>query len=161
MMCIELGYLGVRDMKKYVKPMVEVNEDLAEGIYAASGDSGCWTINSVNKESGGGHERYFEVNTTHSMDVQHISNAFVMEFDFNYPISEARTDFEGAVTVSGNTVRIERNYHGNAYKAGDLVVFKVIVQCADQAMLDGVACTGYRVISCDKSVNVQGNGGDE
>lgn len=30
-------------MKKYEKPIVMINEDLAEGVYAASGD-GCWTF---------------------------------------------------------------------------------------------------------------------
>lgn len=152
-------------MKKYLKPMVEINEDMAEGVYAASGAGygagGCWTITKVEKQSGGGHERNFQIDMHHDFGAQHISLASVVEIEFNYPISNARIDDQGEVTWSGNKVTIKRELHGNAYQAGDLVTYKVHVTTAAASMLDALAAVRWAVDSCDKTVNVQGNGGDE
>jgi len=151
-------------MKKYIKPVVEVNEDLAEGVYAASGSygaGGCWEILSVEKNPGGGDKRDIEVYVNHDLGAQHISNALTIEFEFNYPIASAVIDDVGEVAVSGNKVTVTRILLGNAYTSGDKVSFKVHVGTVDPSFLDTLEVVGYRLVSCDKSANVQGNGGDE
>lgn len=54
---------GEKPMKKYVKPMVLVNEELAEGVYAASGTgtSGGVSVSSIDLTSQG--NQYNKVNT--------------------------------------------------------------------------------------------------
>ena len=67
---------------------------------------------------------------------------------------------EYACTVSGNTVTIYRERLGDAYTSGDNATYKVIASTGDIDTTKALAITNA-TISCTKSVNVQGNGGDE
>lgn len=145
------------DMKKnYVKPMILANDELAEGIYLASGDGDCWTI-SVSKDQAdaGNGASTFRIQANHSTNLQHISSKTTMVISFNQTISSAV--FEGfSASVSGNTVVLERQLLADSYMSGDNFNSMLRVVGEDGNTLQ---CTGA-TISCTKEVNVQGNGGD-
>jgi len=143
---------------KYEKPVVHVNEELAEGVYAASGSVGdCWTVDPVSVQDWNGSHHVFEIRCVHSNAVEHISSASTVELVFNNPIKDAYSEF--SCSFSGNTVTVTRELLANAYKSGDTMTYKVWVQGSDEATTKSMACT-HATISCTKTVNVQGNGGD-
>jgi len=85
-------------MKKYVKPMVLVNEELAEGVYAASG---CLTasINLVNTDTNGSaNKARFNVRLDHKSDDAHISQKQKVVIKFNTAVNVVET---GGSTVTG------------------------------------------------------------
>lgn len=145
---------------KYEKPIVLVNEELAEGVYAASGDPGaadCWTVNPVSVQDWNGSHHVFEVHCVHSNAVEHISSASTVTLTFSSPVTDAYSEFP--CSFSGSSVTITRTLLADAYKSGDNVTYKVWVKGDDEAMTKAITCTGAS-ISCTKTVNVQGNGGD-
>lgn len=147
-------------MKGYEKPMVIVNDGLSEGVYAASGATeaaDCWTVSAKSVQDWNGSHNVFEVHCVHSNAVQHISSASTVTLTFNNTVTDASSEFP--CQFSGNNVTITRELHANAYQSGDDVTYKVWVKSADEATTKGLACVGA-TISCTKTVNVQGNGGD-
>ena len=147
-------------MNTYVKPIIEVNEDLAEGVYAASGvdgngDTDCWTIDGQSVQAWDGSSHVFQIRLSHSDLAHHISAATYVTLTFNYPVVNARSEYE--TSYSGNTVTVVRTLLGDAYQSGDLVTYKVWVQGADEATTKAMALIGATV-SCDRQVNVQGRG---
>lgn len=147
-------------MKNYEKPVVMVNEGLAEGVYAASGD--CWSVEYYKLAQDGlaGDERVFEIKIVHSNQVEHITKSSTIVLTFSDVIHAARTD-ASSCTFSGSTVTVTRTAHGNAYQTGDQATFKVWVKAATNELSAALTCTGAKVTFCEKSVNVQGNGGNE
>ena len=146
-------------MKTYEKPVVLANEELAEGVYAASGAEGgdCWTVDPVSVQDWNGSHHVFEIRCVHSNTVEHISSASTVNLTFSSPLKDAYSEF--TCTFSGSTVTVVRELHANAYKSGDTMTYKVWVQAADEATTKGITCTGA-TISCTKTVNVQGGGAD-
>ncbi|MDD7404077.1 MAG: hypothetical protein SO170_05510 [Butyribacter sp.] len=147
-------------MKKYEKPDAVVIQEVSEGVYVASGDSGsgdCWTVSAKSVQDWNGAYHVFEVKCKHSASVEHISSASTVRLTFSAPLTDAYSEF--TTKFSGNSVTIVRELHANAYKSGDTMTYKVWVKAADEATTKGLACQGA-TISCKKSVNVQGNGGD-
>ena len=140
-------------MKNYEKPVVMVNEGLAEGVYAASGD--CWSVNCypVNPQHVVDGYKHFRVEFQHTDAVTHISTAVEIQLTFNYPIADASGEFSSS--ASGNVVTITRQAHANAYFQGDLVNILLQVKPEDVSIVDALACTGTS-ITCTKGVNVQG-----
>ena len=104
-----------------------------------------------------GSEHVFEIQCTHSTDVEHISSATTVTLTFSNDLTNAHSEFP--CTFSGNTVTINRELHANAYKSGDTMTYKVWVTTGDEATTKAITCTGA-TIECTKTVNVQGNGGD-
>lgn len=140
----------------YEKPIIFVNEELSEGVYAASGSidsSDCWTINPVSVQDWNGSHHVFEIYCIHSDTVEHISSATTVTLTFDRPVTDAYSEFP--CTFSWNTVTITMELHANAYKSGDMMAYKVWVQCSDEVDTRSVNCTSA-VISCNKTVNVQG-----
>ena len=98
-------------MKKYERPVVLVNEELAEGVYAASGANaiqvGCWTA------SGAGRQESVTARTDwrFQIDGYHIAEAHAAKvyitFVFDQDISTA--DFSGypKCSLSGKTAVFE------------------------------------------------------
>ncbi len=144
-------------MKNYEKPIVMINEDMAEGVYAASGD--CWTITTKPTNPWSGKGQIFEVKIVHSTGLQHISTASTVVLTFNHPIVSASAQ-EYSCSVSGNTVTITRERLGDAYDSGDQATYNVEVCAADEATSRALVITSSS-ISCSKAVNVQGGGLDE
>lgn len=147
-------------MKGYEKPMVIVNDGLSEGVYAGSGTAeaaDCWTVDPVSVQDWNGSHHVFEIRCVHSTAVQHISSASTVTLTFNNAVTDAYSEFP--CSFSGATVTVTRELHANAYKSGDTMTYKVWVKAADEATTKSIACVGA-TISCTKTVNVQGNGGD-
>jgi len=148
-------------MKNYEKPIAVVNDELSEGVYAASGASSadCWTINPYSVQDWNGSHHVFEVKIVHSDSVKHISTASTSTITFSNNLQDAYSEGNVSVSFGGNTVTAVRTLHANAYQSGDVATFKVWVQAADEATTKALTVTGA-TISCTKSVNVQGEGGD-
>lgn len=144
-------------MKKYEKPVVMINEELAEGVYAASGD--CWTVTPTSVQPWNGTAHVFEIKIVHQRNLQHISNSSTVVLTFNHPISSA-TAQEYACTASGNTVTITRVRLGDAYESGDEATYKVFATAKDKETTEALAVLSA-TISCEKALNVQGGGGSE
>lgn len=141
---------------KYEKPIIVVNEEVSEGVYASSGSidsADCWTVTPVSVQDWNGSHHVFEIQCIHSNAVEHISSATTITLTFDRPVNDAYSEFP--CTFSGNTVTITRELHANAYKSGDTMTYKVWVRGIDEADTKGISCVGAG-IECNKSVNVQG-----
>ena len=106
----------------YSKPMVTVDQGLAEGVYAASG---CYTASAYihqEPETGRGDYR-IQVNGKHNAD--HTKEAQVLTISFNQNVTYVSG---GAGLISGNgtpTLQVNLSYHQNPTDNigfGDLVV---------------------------------------
>ncbi len=103
-------------MKKYEKPVVMINEELAEGVYAHSGltGTGCYTVivKEIKQELQNGRQNYciqFDAihDTIHHGHLQHL----VITFD--KPVEHV----SGGTLCSGNntqTLVIDYSYHQNS-----------------------------------------------
>lgn len=153
-------------MKEFVAPVVLEIEDLAEGVYAASGfnetdipvapsqpdvTSDCWTINVYRDQQEAGGYSTWRVDCRHSHAVQHISSCTRIFINFNGPVTAAQ--LEGYVSeISGNTVYLTRASHANAYKAGDNFNCLLKIWADDYR---NIALINYG-IDCTHQTNVQG-----
>lgn len=153
-------------MKNYEKPIVVINEELAEGVYAASGFTGpigtsdCWSFDVKDIQAWNGSHHIFEIHLTHHTGLQHISGATTVSVTFSAPLSntsyaEYASTFDGASTIT-----ITRTLLADAYNEGDIVSYKIWAAAVDEATTKALTVLNVTV-SCDKQVNVQGNGGDE
>ena len=147
-------------MKTYEKPVVIENEDLAEGVFAASGDSGsssdCWYVTWSSSQDYVDGAHIFRINATHSTSVVHISSNVTYTVTFNYPVTNAYAENPDFVcSYSGNTVVISRPQHANAYKSGDNVNFMFKVSAADEATTKALSINGISYV-CTHETNVQG-----
>lgn len=83
-----LGLMRRKVMKKYEKPYILIDENIAEGVYAGSG--GCYRF-SANITQGPGIDQleYYviQVNGTHQAADGHHSSDRVVVIEFNKPIS--------------------------------------------------------------------------
>ena len=141
-------------MRNYEKPVVLMCEDIAEGVYAASGsveDPECWSIavNSDQQDAGGYHT--FRVEAHHNLSALHISERTRIEITFTHAVTNA--EFEGFVaTCSGNTVELVRETHGNSYASGDQYNSLLKIWSDDYKEISVVKAN----IFCTHKENVQG-----
>lgn len=112
-------------MKTYSKPIVTVDNGLAEGVYAASGANGCYTSDAYihqTPQTGRGDYR-IQVNGHHVAD--HTKEAQVLTIHFNQNVTYVSG---GAGLISGDgttTLKVKLSYHQNPTDNigfGDLVV---------------------------------------
>lgn len=146
-------------MKNYESPVVLEFEDLAEGIYAASGaaeidyenDTECWTVDVSRDQANAGGYSTFRVHAEHPGSVEHISERTVVTVVFNRPVTNV--EFEGFdVQVSGATATLTRVSHGNSYQSGDNFNTLMKAWSDEPESLEVVSST----IACTHQVNVQG-----
>lgn len=143
-------------MKNYEKPVVLANDEIAEGVYAASGMTGetsgdCWTVEVTKDQSDAGGYCTFRVAARHSDSVTHISTKTVVTIVFNDTVTGA--EFEGfEASVNGNTVTLTRESHANAYYSGDN--FNTLLKIWSPSYKDIQRVSAD--ISCTHAVNVQG-----
>lgn len=95
-------------MKNYEKPMVMVNEELAEGVYAASGAvSTCWFVNWDKKENYDGTWQNFRFEIKHSgEDHAKTGDSIQVVLNFSGEISDAQSWDVSGVSCSGSSVII-------------------------------------------------------
>ena len=135
------------------KPMLLVNDDLAEGVYAASGavSTDCWTVTVRKDQSDAGGYCTFRVDAHHSNSVAHISTKTVVTIKFNDTVTNAQ--FEGfGVQFSGDTVTLTRESHANAYYSGDNFNSLLKIWSPSYKTIQAVSYG----ISCTHATNVQG-----
>ena len=145
-------------MKNYESPVVLKNEELAEGVFTASGADGasstdCWTVGSTSVQDWNGSHHVFQIEAKHSTDVVHITTQVVYTIKFSAPLENAYSEFD--CTFSGNTAVVTRDRHANGYNSGDNVTFKVWAQGADEATTKALSITGISYV-CRHETNVQG-----
>ena len=109
------------------KPMILENNDMAEGIYAASGD-GCYTTTAYihqRPETGRGDYR-IQVDAKHH--ATHTKEQQWLHISFNQAVNYKSCNAQGAQLVSGNgttSLVISMTYHQNGSDSigfGDFVV---------------------------------------
>ena len=111
-------------MEKYSKPMVTVDQGLAEGVYADSG-AGCYKASAyIHQTPGIGRGDYrIQVNGQHHAD--HTKEAQTLTISFNRNVTYVSG---GAGLINGNgtpTLQVKLSYHQNPNDnigLGDLVV---------------------------------------
>lgn len=114
-------------MSNYSKPMISIDNGMAEGVYAASGDAstGCYTAKAYihqTPQTGRGDYR-IQVDGVHSAD--HSNEAQILTISFNQNVTYQSSQ---GTLISGdgtNTLKISYNYHQNPNDnigLGDLVV---------------------------------------
>ena len=141
-------------MTNYEKPVVVSNDDVFEGVYAASGagigggggdatSTDCWSVSGRSVQDWNGSHNVFEISANHSTDV----------ITFNNSLTDAYSEFTSS--FSGNTVTVVRDLHANGYHSGDTVTFKVWAKGADEATTKSLAISGISYV-CRHEVNVQG-----
>lgn len=113
--------------KEYVKPVVEMNEEFAEGVYMASGDGQdtCYTTSArihQTPQEGRGDYR-IQVDGKHHAN--HTKEAQTLHISFNLPVEYVSSGGSLASGNNSNTLKINYNYHQNPTDnigLGDLVV---------------------------------------
>lgn len=142
-------------MKKYERPVVMINEELAEGVYAASGASvvsaeGCWVLDYVSPV----HQEntiytnngvQVQISITHTNPENHLSSAKVT-INFNQTITSILED--SAVTLAtfeGSTVYVTTDL--TTYNAGpENKTYNITVQCDSPSTLSvtgkSIECLG-------------------
>lgn len=137
---------------KYVKPVVMANEEMAEGVFAGSGD--CWTVGSNSVQDYAGSDGHvFEIWANHNLGLEHISSKVVYTITFSAPVSFGRSEFPSS--VDGNVMTVTRELLADAYKSGDRVTFKVWANTGDEASTKALSITGI-TYKCTHTMNVQG-----
>lgn len=109
-------------MSKYVKPVVSLDEGMAEGVYAASG---CYTVTTnihQKPETGRGDYR-IQVDGVHAAD--HTREAQTLTITFNQEVTYSSSNGTLVGSETGTTISIGYTYHQNPNDnigLGDLVV---------------------------------------
>ncbi len=116
-------------MENYQKPAVLANEDISEGVYAASGaDDGqdCYDVDAYIHQwpqPGRGDYR-IQVSAKHAAGDNHHSGAQQLVLSFNLPV--VYKDSNGScISGDGSSIIIAYSYHNNAYEnigLGDVIV---------------------------------------
>lgn len=136
-------------MKNYVKPVVLSNDELAEGVYAASGvGSECYYPTAyIHMTPEAGRDNYcIQANTVHNAVDGHHSTEQVLTIYFNQPVTFEWCSSSNAVYTSGNgtaALVLTYNYHANAnenFGLGDIYVKSE----------DGLTVTGAK-LTCNYS----------
>lgn len=133
-------------MDNYEKPAVLANEEISEGVYAASGsDAGedCYTVSAYihqTPETGRGDYR-IQVNAVHAAGDGHHSGQQTLELSFNQPVEYSWSN--GSLSGGDGTasITIDYSYHNNG---NDNIGLGDVIVTADA----GLAVTGA-VLYCN------------
>lgn len=146
-------------MKNYERPIVMINEDLAEGVYAASGAS--VPVSTCYKVSGFGcQDPYAIVGTElnawtvhvdgfHSVDAGHHSTYRVVTLTFNHSVKVV--DWEEAnttvITGEGTTIVVSLNHHNNP---NEPIGLSGLVVSVENSVTD-LKVTGASIHGCNET----------
>jgi uncharacterized Zn-binding protein involved in type VI secretion len=112
-------------MRNYTQPIIVKNNELAEGVYAASGE--CYSVNfqiHQKPEIGRGDYR-IQVNGMHAATDGHHSGEQVLTINFNIPVIYKGSNGTLIGGDGTNTISIKYNYHNNQNDnigLGDVIV---------------------------------------
>lgn len=88
-------------MKNYEKPMILANEELAEGVYAASGCLRASVTLSSTDTNGAANKARFDVRLDHSSEDAHISQKQKVVIKFSTPVRVTETGGSNVVDGDG------------------------------------------------------------
>lgn len=113
---------GVKKMSKYVKPVISLDEGMAEGVYAASG---CYTVNAyIHQTPEVGREDYrIQVNGQHH--ATHTNDVQTLTLVFNQSVTYVSSQGKCIGSKTGTTIVIQYTYHNNENDKiglGDVIV---------------------------------------
>ena len=133
-------------MKKYEKPVVIVNEELAEGIYTASGDSDIVdagvtkdsiSVSSVKEKSVG--DQWNKTNT-YAVTIKNSGNAESKDWSATITVSQGTptvaqvyNTWQASASLSGNTITITPG-GGGAIAAGSSIEVEVVVSYSSSSI---------------------------
>lgn len=131
-------------MKNYEKPVVLANEELAEGVYAASGAGGsgddCYTVTAYIHqipEIGRGDYR-IQVNATHAAGDGHHSGQQILTLYFNQNVTYKSSNGNLSGGDGTSAIDIDYSYHNNGND--NIGLGDVVVEAGE-----GLAVTGARL----------------
>lgn len=111
-------------MVKYSKPMVTVDQGLAEGVYAASG-TGCYTVTAKIHQTPQIGRGDYRIQVDGQHHAGHTKEAQTLTISFNQPVTYSSSSGTLAGAATGTTLTINYTYHQNPNDnigLGDLVV---------------------------------------
>lgn len=111
-------------MANYSKPMVTVDQGLAEGVYASSG---CYDVNAyIHQRPENGRDDYrIQVKGKHAAKDGHTTNEQTLTLSFNQVVTYSSSQGTLVGAASGTTITIKYSYWNNANDnigLGDIVV---------------------------------------
>lgn len=115
-------------MDNYEKPAVLANEDIAEGVYAASGaEDNCYEVTTkIHQKPETGRVDYrIQVDARHAAGDNHHSTAQELVLSFNQPVEYISSDGTLLEGDGSTSITIAYSYHSNEYDKiglGDVVV---------------------------------------
>ena len=132
-------------MKDYMKPVVLMNEELSEGVYAASGDGDCWSVTAyIHQTPETGRDDYrIQTDGYHDNTDNHFSNIHIT-YHFNQTVTFSFCNGGSLVgSATGTSITIERNI-GTKNAHESLGLGDVVVTSGPGLVLSGVSwvCTG-------------------
>jgi hypothetical protein len=130
-------------MKNYEKPIILANEEVAEGVYTASG-SDCYAVSAritQRPETGRGDYR-MQVNGRHAAADGHHSGAQVLILNFNQPVTYVGSNGSLVGGSGTGTIQIRFSYHNNS---GDNIGLGDVIVSSEP----GLAVTSA-VLQCNK-----------
>ncbi len=133
-------------MKVYEKPYVLVNEELAEGVYAASG---CYTVNAniVQTPQEGRDSYTVQLNASHAAPDGHHATGQIVEISFNQNVEYLSSNATNASGSGSAKLTLTYAYHSNGYD--NIGLGDVYVKAGDGLAVAGVRCT-YCNGECDQ-----------
>lgn len=125
-------------MAVYEKPIVILNEDLAEGVYAASG-SVCYFVNAdiVQTPELGNDTYCIQLNASHN--AMHHSGRQIIKISFNQAVTY---ETSGAIEVVGsgsNVLFLTYDYHANNVE--NMGLGHLYVKSGASLVITNVSCT--------------------
>lgn len=122
-------------MSKYVKPVISLDEGMAEGVYAASG---CYTTSAYIHQTNetGRHDYRIQVNGKHASDHTRESQTLTISFNQNVEYVSGGTSL---ISSNGTpTLVVKLSYHQNP---NDNIGFGDLIVKSDE----GLAITGVSI----------------
>jgi len=118
-------------MAKYEKPVIMINEDLAEGVYAASGNWQYYSSSNFGGADVGQGQAGFDIKNQHG-DFASNEKEFSVTYTFNTDISDAKVvaGTGQSVVVNGNQVTIYDTANANP-NPGEQTDIKIVVTPSD------------------------------
>lgn len=150
MHCLLQGNLGWRyGMKNYEKPVILANEELAEGVYAASGTvdgggdssggsaSGTASVSSVELITAG--DQWNKVNT-YNVTINNSGNTELTDWSASVSVTSGTATaaqiyngWQASASLSGNTITITPG-GGGAIAAGSSITVSVVVSYSSDSV---------------------------
>jgi len=143
-------------MKNYQKPVVIANNELAEGVYAASGDCYSFTADIKQKPELGNPCYVIQIDGKHEADDGHHSSERTVRLVFNQPVEYVSSN---AASVSGDGTSsldltfvdgVNGSYHNNGVDNIGLGQLKV-------KSGDGLAILDTYAVSCNHTCTYEGH----